>query len=220
MAVDWETAVGIVGDAAAAIAIPGSGAESAGRRDVKQLIVGDPTDRTGSDARGVALAGCGDRLQNRGGLSILERDSGKLRLQLEIGDVGKLQAIAEAVAIVSRRIADATRDGNPGCTAHAEQTNSRGHVDDVVKQLFAQLLDRDCAAQSPRGIEIHVVFRLDESVLIAGEVHKRADDAAGSCHHGRVWIPESHRHPPDTTRSERRRRRSKGEATTKTSRHR
>ena len=45
--------------------------------------------------------------------------------RLEIGDVGKLQAIAEAVAIVSRRIANATGDGNPGWNGHAEQTNKR-----------------------------------------------------------------------------------------------
>ena len=117
-------AVGVVGDAAAGIAVPRAGADIAGGRDIDQLIVcGAVAERVAAKRGRGALAGRGGGRLNRGGLAVSQRNPRDLRLQGDIGHIGDLRAVAEAVAVVPCRVAGTTGDRNPGRKGQAKQTN-------------------------------------------------------------------------------------------------
>ena len=119
-------AVGVVSYATACVTVPCAGADAATRRDVDQLIVGSAVAvGTGTYRDRSALAGGGGRRQDLGGLPVGQRNACDLRLQRDLRYLGVSNTVAEAVAIVPRRVARATGDGNPGRKGQAEQTNKR-----------------------------------------------------------------------------------------------
>ncbi len=98
----------------------------AGGGDVGELIVGGAVAiRVGTNRGRIALAGEGRGRLYLGGLPVGQRDAGDLRLQGDGSDVGVLRAVAEAVAVVTSRIAHTTGDGNSSRKGQAKQTNKR-----------------------------------------------------------------------------------------------
>ena len=119
-----RTADGVIGDAAARVPVPGSGADAAGRRDIHQLVVGGAVGvraRTGRSA----LAGKG---RGRTHLARLPKGHGDARgrgLQCDRGHIRDFHPVTQAIAIVSAWVADAAGDRNPGWNGQAQQANKR-----------------------------------------------------------------------------------------------
>ena len=118
-----EVADGVIGNAAARIAVPRTRAHGAGGGNIHKLVVGGAVGER-SDADRAAFAVAGRRRGDLPGLPERHGDANVLRLQVNGVQVCVSGTVAEAVAIISRRIASAAGEVMPAGRARNNKLTS------------------------------------------------------------------------------------------------